>query len=195
VEATPERLRQQAKDLYREGQVDAAIGSLRQILEAHPKAVNEKDYLFLCLYFFSSGRAEAAAAYLETALKRWPDNKEMIVNIGVCYSKARQDEKALPWLQRALEIEPNRQPVIDCMAAVCAKLGRHEEGLQYGNRSLSIKDQEAAEGKPSGVLLDRPLPPFQPDAPERNIIAFSLYGDKDRYYEGARQNALLAPHI
>lgn len=63
---------------------------------------------------------------------------------------------------------------------------------KWSYRALELKDAEAP------VIEDRSEPvvrAFDPETPERNIIAYSLFGAGARYLEGAVRNAIVVRHV
>src|SRR5690606_31258462 len=64
-----------------------------------------------------------------------------------------------------------------------------------GILSLEAKDRQARESGPVFPLPQGAPPPFDPTTPAANVIAFSLWGDKPLYNEGAVANARLIPEL
>lgn len=70
--------------------------------------------------------------------------------------------------------------------------GDRERNRKWGRNALKLKEFEAR-------TLAKRLPPkihsFNPETPERNVIAYSLYGKGLRYLEGAVRNVIVARHL
>jgi len=77
------------------------------------------------------------------------------------------------------------------MSEINASMGRRSDARDWGRRALDLKDAAApAVSQPRAILHS-----FDPERPERNIIAFSLFGADNRYLHGALRNAVVARHL
>ena len=192
--SVPER-RQKARQLGRSGRIGEAIALLRDLVEDPQVPPNRDDHALLGLYHFNLGQPLEAARIMIDCHRRWPDDLEILKNIGVCLSRGGENAEAKPWLLQAVERDPEDANLHDALANVLGRLDEREAALTHGERALLLKDQVAAAGP---VPFDpRPLPiaDFDESRPARNVIAFSLWGQAERYTEGALANARLAPHI
>lgn len=154
------------------------------------------DYALLSLYHFSAKMEKAAADIIEEALERWPEDPEFLTNIGISYLRANIFDKAEHWLTKAVSVSPDAPNLHDGLARLYMEKGDHKRAVHHGERALELKDSEAEARGNSGIDLDRvELKPFDASRPERNVIAFSLWGNADRYLSAAVTNARLAPHI
>jgi hypothetical protein len=70
------------------------------------------------------------------------------------------------------------------------KTGRLDEARGFGLECLDLKDRSATQ-KPFDISAVM-VPPFDPTVRQRNVIAFSLFGSKEQYCEGAIRNAVAA---
>ena len=133
---------------------------------------------------------------MEAALEKFPDSSDFLNNAAVGFLRAGQPARAEPYLQRALERDPASPMLHDAAARLFLDTGQLEQSVHHGARALVLKDDEAAQVDISAYGLSGvPVPPFDPARPECNVIAFSLWGDNERYLQGAIQNAELARHI
>lgn len=82
---------------------------------------------------------------------------------------------------------------LDGLTEVCGRLGRPDEVRQYGLRALREADERYRHGE--RWALPATPPPFNAHAPERNIIAYSLFGAQPRYCESEILNAHLAREL
>lgn len=158
-------------------------------LEAAPE-----DYLparrILGAHAFNSGDT-ARAVEISRALYGLEKTGENASNLISALSRAQQVDAAL-----GVASDPET-PLPDILRAsyLSELYGRKRnaaENRRWSIRALELKDAEAP------VLTDRPAPVlhrFDPDRPERNIIAYSLWGTGARYLEGAVRNAIVARHI
>ncbi len=190
------KLRAHAAALYRRGQTKAAIKAQQRLVELAGEHVQRQDWAFLGLYHFAAGAELRCAEIMEEALRQFPDSSDFLNNAVVGFLRAGQPGRAEPYLQRALERDPSSAMLHDAAARLFLDLGQLERSVHHGGRALELKDQAAAQVDVSAHDLTRvPVAPFDAKRPERNVIAFSLWGEDERYLEGARQNAALVRHI
>lgn len=190
------KLRAQASALYRKGQTDSAVKAQQRLVELAGDEAQRSDWAFLGLYHFAAGAELRCAEIMEEALQRFPDSSDFLNNAVVGFLRARQPERAEPYLERALEREPDSPMLHDAAARLYFDSGRIELSVHHGARALELKDEEAAQVDISShAVCSVPVLPFDGSRPERNIIAFSVWGRDERYLQGALKNAELAPHI
>lgn len=190
------KLRAQASALYRKGQTKSAIKAQQRLVELAGEAAERTDWAFLGLYHFAAGAELRCAEIMEEALERFPDSSDFLNNAVVGFLRARQPERAEPYLERALEREPDSPLLHDAAARLYLDTGKIELSVHHGERSLVLKDEEAALVDISSHSVTAvPVLPFDGSRPERNVIAFSVWGDNERYLRGAIKNAELTPHI
>ena len=103
--------------------------------------------------------------------------------------------EALIWANKGLELAPETNEILLHLTYIHKFLGNEEKMLEIGRRSLELRDKKAAEAKNIPSIIKIPLPEFNADKPERNVIAFSLWGSNERYTEGAVRNAEVARHL
>ncbi len=104
-----------------------------------------------------------------------------------------QANSALDVARIADELLPSYKNKNEVMARIYGRIGDHEKARFYGEKSLLDADLNSR-----GVafsLPDAPPKPFDPTARERNIISFSLWGDKRRYIDNAIENGRLRKHF
>jgi hypothetical protein len=78
------------------------------------------------------------------------------------------------------------------MSELNGRRGNIEENRRWSLRALELKEAEAP------ILANRAEPvihAFDPERPERNVIAYSLWGAGARYIEGAIRNAIVARYV
>lgn len=168
----------------------AVLGSL--VAEAGD-APDRDDRALLALYHFNAGAPLQAARHLVDCHRIWPDDAEILKNIGVCYSRGGAYREARSWLLKAVELDAQDANLHDALADVFDRLNQPAAALEHGARALLLKD--AAAPAVVHVARQRAVPVFDATRPERNIIAFSLWGTAERYLDGAVTNARLAPHL
>jgi hypothetical protein len=132
----------------------------------------------------------AMAAQLEAFALR-PD-LEGIKNIGILARNLKDRSHAIDFLLRFEAEFQNAFEFYDVLAHNCGIFGDPAAAARFGTRSLQLKHEHY--GKISAPAKLAPPPPFQP-RPERNIIAFSLFGANPRYAQPLLVSADLRPHF
>ncbi len=140
----------------------------------------------------------AACIAAEGALKIVPHHMGVLSDYALCLMRQQQYTRS-----HAMYMRIYNSPValrgqagetwLDGLAEVCGWLGLREDTQRYGQQSLMCSDARHGLGA-KHPLPARP-PAFQSDQPERNIIAFTLFGDSPRYCESAIANAFVAQEL
>jgi len=187
--------RTDAERQYRRGDIPAAIAAMRGLVDADDAVVKRDDLSFLSLLYFSANDHESALACLQRSNALFPNDVETIQNIGVCLRRVQCHAEAVQWLDIAVGLAPDDPMIHDALAASHHLLGNHDATKAHGERALTIKDRQAAAHKPIRRLDRVPISPFDPGDPRRNVIAFSLWGQAERYTDGAVRNAAMVHEI
>ncbi len=191
-----QKLRELARAHYRKGQTRSAIKAQQRLVELAGGRVARTDYAFLGLYHFAAGAELRCAEIMEEALERFPDSSDFLNNAVVGFLRGGQPKRAQIYLDRALAQDPENPMLHDAAARFYLDMGQIEQSVKHGEHSLVLKDREAAQVDISAYdLTSVPIPSFDATKPERNVIAFSLWGTEERYVNNAVRNAELAPHI
>jgi hypothetical protein len=84
-------------------------------------------------------------------------------------------------------------PILFCdlMCSLHGRAGRFDEAVRHGDRALALKDAAAPAVPPRTPRIAA----FDPDAPRRNVISFSVWGAEPRYLNGAIANAIVIRHL
>ncbi len=143
----------------------------------------------LGMHYYNQGDYARSADYAEAVHKTRP-NRENARNLIAALTRARRFEDALAIATASEEhFEPFEHASVMC--ELLCDLGRRDEAIASGTRALELKDTLTQP-------VERPKPvtrPFDPDKPERNIIAFSLFGARWHYLKGALNNAIVARYL
>lgn len=195
-QAKLQKLRRQAAGLYRQGKTKQAIKAQQRLVELAGDEAKRMDWAYLGLYHFAAGAELRCAEIMEEALSKFPDSSDFLNNAAVGFLRAGLPQRADPYLQRALERDPNSAMLHDAAARLYLDMRELDKSVHHGQTALVLKDKQAAEVDVSAHDLSAvPVPPFDGARPERNVIAFSLWGSDERYLQGAVGNAELARHI
>lgn len=79
----------------------------------------------------------------------------------------------------------------DLMCSLLADSGDLAGAVRYGDRSLALKHEAA----PAAPMAAPRIAAFNPEAAERNIISFSIWGTDNRYLQGAVTNAIVCRYL
>jgi tetratricopeptide (TPR) repeat protein len=138
---------EEAAGLYRQGKLAEAEKICTRVLRAQP---NWFDALHLLgVLKLQSGKAGAACAHLEQALKLNPASAQVMSNLGMALAALNRDQEALAILDRAVAIMPASVEAITNRGNVLTKLGRLAEALAAFDAALAL-----APGFP-GTLANR----------------------------------------
>ncbi|MEX2630948.1 MAG: hypothetical protein WD341_13515 [Tistlia sp.] len=184
--------RRRALALSTEGRHEEAVALLGPVAEA-PTA-GPADLLILGLVLSNAGKAREAAQVLFRGTRRFPQAAALHENLGVLLIALGGFPQAVTALTRALETGADNPNIHDGLCTCFAELGDLEAARRHGVAALEAKDRQARESGPVHPLPEPP-PPFDPTTPGRNLIAFSLWGDKELYCQGALRNARLIPEL
>ncbi len=188
---TVDTLREEARSLYQQGELAAAVARQAEVIDKTRTSPARGDYLRQVLYLSSLGNFTHVTRLLERGLKIWPDDPHLKESLGASLVRNGRFTEAIPALEEALAQDADNPNLHDGLAHAYGEVGDMEKARHHGERSLLLKDM--AHTPPEGVTLKaRELPPFRTDAPERNVIAFSLWGGNFRYLDTAVRNAELA---
>lgn len=160
---------------------------------------NREALLYRASVFSQAGRVDEAVEAYQLLLHHHPDYADAWSWYGMVFRRAGRNEEAVKALQKSLDIRSDIN-TRNALVVALVKLGRNDSALVQGLINLIEKDRCAIErfnnGQKKAVLGDtKPLRPYDPSKRERNIIAFSLWGDNPVYVHGAIQNARIAPHL
>lgn len=163
----------------------AQARQFEQLAQAFQAAMSQRDYV-------------AACTAAEGALKIMPQHMGVLSDYALCLMRLQQYTRAHALYLRiynapsAVQAQAS-QTWLDGLTEVCGWLGLREDARRYGQQSLTRAD--ARHGRVPGHPLPASPAPFQRDQPQRNVIAFTLFGDSPRYCEAAIANILVAKEL
>jgi hypothetical protein len=129
-----------------------------------------------------------AAQYCAKACEDLPDDREARANGITSLLQLNELEAAAALARIGLARDPAAFVFHDGLAEALSRLGQIDEARGHGTLSLVLKDRGAS----GPVRLLGPLSAFDAGRAARNVIAFSLFGDGERYCRGALENASAA---
>lgn len=186
-----------AEEAHRRGDFAEAIRLQRDAVESKPGGSAEgiDARKRLALYHYSAGEHAEALEQLETLAGDAPDDVDLWENRGVLLRLLGRREEAIEVLLEAYERDPDRFNVCDALAHSLAASDRGEEMVRFGSRALELKDAQAAAIEPAATVPDDPPPALGSRPGRKLVIAFSLWGTRVRYLQGAIRNVLAAYDI
>lgn len=190
-------LRQLARKAYTEGRLSDAQEA-QNLLLARLRGTGElaaDDFLFAGLIHHSIGQIDAGLAVMREALVLFPDMPALHENLGVLYLAAKDPAACIAASERAVALGSESINVHDTLADAYAQMGRTDLAVTHGRSALDLKDRRFGNGRKLAALPSAPPPAFDPTYPERNVIAYSLWGDQPRYLVPLLENARIRPHL
>ncbi len=170
--------------LLRAGQNEQAIVRLCAITVVNPADLDAKELLFDA--FFQSRNWEPARVLAEELVAARPDLPRLRRNVIVTLSNMKRYEEAIAQARQYLAQHGENLQILDVLKVGCFYTRRTEEAIHYGQRGLTLRDEEAC----------RNPPPMAMHAPSgrrgSHVISFSLWGPAPFYSYGAMINLVLA---
>lgn len=179
------------------GQTKRAEHMFRTLVEREPDFASA--WSNLGVIYLRLNKPEEAINCLVRALELNPDSDNDYQNLGLVYQQLEQYDKAVETFLTALEHNPDNIGACVNLARSYFHIQQIEKAIPHGVRALELKSADSLKRWEESGRTDRlrgiPLPAFNPNTPERNVIVFSLWGDNPRYTLGAVENAKLAKEI
>ena len=185
-----------ARAAYTSGKTDVAIAKQQALIAQqaqHSGEVLVSDYRQLAFFLIAAQRAHDAVSLLTPVVAARPLNADLNSILGLCHTNLRAFDSAIPYLNRALEIDQNCFLAADQLTRCYLGKGDIKNTKSAGEQSLAIKDRLFSP-KPLAMLRDPPVA-FDPARKRGHVISFSLWGDNPRYIKGALRNCELAAEL
>lgn len=185
--------REAARDAYSRGDLDKAGRIQTAILAA--EACLEDDILFMGLINHAAKRTDEGITVLRQGLLRYPDNASMHENLAVLLLVAQDPVAAIASAEAALALGSVSANLHDCLCEAYERIGRLDLAVAEGRLALQAKDRRFGGAMPLVTVPHTRPQPFDPEMPEANVIAYSLWGDAPRYEVPLLENARIMPHL
>ncbi|MBR0786908.1 tetratricopeptide repeat protein [Bradyrhizobium iriomotense] len=187
-------LRAEAHRFYISGDFQRALESQIMLVNGNRRSgeLTSHDFRVLALCYQAVGDIKQAYMAWRDAHAFEPGDAVTKSNLALIAAKFGKADEAVRLAEEAVNARPDDANCWTILANVQFRLGRLEEARQAGLRSLKIKDEATG---PARHSIRVEVPPFGTTDPKRNVIAYSLWGNNDRYLIGAERNAMAAPFI
>jgi hypothetical protein len=168
--------------------IQATINQLNTLGQEKPPPL----VLQLTYYLFLIGDYQSAVRVLEHQVATSPGDPQALLNLAVCCSRLPRHADAIRHAEAVLAVEPENVVAWDVLAKSRFALGSRAQAVAAGTQALVLKDRRCR-GAAENWSLPAENPRTYARAPgKRDVIAFSLWGTKQRYLRGAIQNILRA---
>ncbi len=132
------------------GNTAAALAAVDQAIAVSPQSSSAHTNRAAILR--QAGRNDEALAAALRAIELDPRQQLAYVHAG-CVLISTRPQEALPYFQKATEIEPNNPETLSSLGVCLEILGRHEENLKCQQRALTLAPSNLAIGKNLGSAL------------------------------------------
>lgn len=139
---------------------------------------------------------ELAYKEILIAYKLMPSHPNILMDMAYTELRLGRYEKSFNRYLKAIEASPGKVDtnIYDGLAEVAHFLKDDENLAKYGGLAIETKKQQVAQ-QPLVAQINTPAPTFNPNNPQENIIAYSLFGGLPRYCETSIINIDLAKEI
>lgn len=144
----------------------------------------------MLLHLYRSNDLEAALPLARLIVERAPDDESVINLVAVLRGLGRTKE-AIRILEASAALV-DRVRYHDMACSLYARIGRPDDARRHGTLALQLKDAAAPPIAATAPLVMRR---FDPERPNRHVIAFSVWGANARYLQGAVTNAIVARYL
>jgi tetratricopeptide (TPR) repeat protein len=138
-----------------------------------------------------------ARSICEQVLRIMPNNMLVLSDYGLCLMREGDYRKSYKIYKRIYNSPYRAQASdswLDGLAEVCGWLNKPAELQKYGHESLFLSDDKFKTAR-AQLLPVTPIKPLNSCLPNKNIIAFSLYGSDPRYCETLIKNVETAKEL
>lgn len=185
----------EARKFRDEGRFLEAADAYRKAAALSP-ASNASMFVAYCLK--DAGKTDDAIASFNSYIRERPNDPDGWTGLGVMLKGLQRYAEAVPVLTSSLRLKNNhevRNTLISCLW----RTGQNDEAKKLGLINIQEKDARAFRIFAASPYKDYKLRDggkgFDPEHPSRNIISFSLWGDRPEYVTGAIVNAQIARHV
>ncbi|MFQ5798813.1 MAG: tetratricopeptide repeat protein, partial [Bacteroidota bacterium] len=124
------------------GSSQKAKASMQKALELIDRIPEKERYMVRALNAELGGRYTAGISVLREMEQIYPDDKEMIYNIGDWSYHANRYATAAEYLEKVLAMDPSFERAMQHLTWTYADLGQYGRSLEYANRLLAVNEKE-----------------------------------------------------
>jgi protein O-GlcNAc transferase len=128
---------QQALSAVQRGEVDAAVGQFRRVLQLQPNHVAALN--LLCVLLINLGRLEEAESCAQRAVEQDSSSDVTFYNYGIILKALKRPGEALERVSQALKINPSVAETWNNRGTVFKDLKRYREAIADFDRAIAIK--------------------------------------------------------
>lgn len=136
---TTERIFNRAKVNLEKEDHENALRLFNQVLNREPshlQALRSK-----ALIKISTGEAQEAETFLESAIKQQPDDDQLYQMLGTFYLNKEKPQKAMEALQQAISLNPNNDVAHQGLGILYAQVhGQHKKAISHFTRAIEVTD-------------------------------------------------------
>ncbi len=180
--------RKQAIEHFQAGRLMEAITTQLGVINATKDSPEITDFHQISFILYALNDFPAIIQFLSHALTLWPDDYDLLKNIGIAYNRVTEYNKANELFLKALSIKNDDVVLYDALASNAYSMGNSEAAIKYGEQSLVLKNSYYS-------TTPLKLNAAQQANNTKNVIAFSLWGDHEKYTSTAINNARLVDQI
>lgn len=155
-----------------------AIDAVGGMTDASPH-----DRMYLADLFRHAGRTDTSRTVVTDLLADHPDFLPARLTFASLASMTKDFAEAARRYRAILADHPDNVFALDGLARAAGWIGAHDEARKAGGKSLTLKDRIVSASDPHWQISDKGALPYDPSKPERNIIAYSLWGSDARYLD------------
>ena len=136
----PEARTQIAAIYERRGEYQAAREEVDLALAVEPTRPLQ---LYSASLRSKAGDFDGAIAFLEALVAQEPDNDDLIYNLGVVYGEGEYTDRAVEYMQRALELNPDNASALNYIGYSWAERGENlDEAEAMINRAIALRPED-----------------------------------------------------
>lgn len=187
-----------AHGAHARGDLGAAIAAQTACLAALEAVdrLNDADMLFLALLHFQANDTAQSLAVIDHALTLFPAAAPLHENRGVLLMTLGNPGGAIEACLQALQHGGGSPNIHDCLADASGRIGRLDDAVRHGRDALEAKERMFCASPPVRITMPGiPAGPFNPHNPAENIIAYTLWGNSQRYVIPLMENLRLIGHL
>ncbi len=183
--ARPASRHEEVRALLRAGRNDEAIVRLCAIGIVRPDDLEARELLFDA--FFQKRDWAPALVLVEQLNREQPDSARLQKSLIATLSNMKRFDEVVPKALHYIERHGEDLTILDALKVAHFYTGKVDAAIDYGQRALDLRDQEARALPRTAAMKEPAGPPSG-----RSVISFSLWGPLAFYSYGAMINLVLS---